>query len=141
MTNREIHLGRTAAGLVLDALDLVHEKLEESGMTQNDLAARLGVTKGRISQLLNGDGNMYLASLARLLGAMGYVVILDAKDVDEIVESEHTYTWQHTVSTISEDGHGVTTDVVTSSSKINPDHHLEPSSARPKSNISIRQLQ
>ncbi|MDE7387989.1 MAG: helix-turn-helix transcriptional regulator, partial [Muribaculaceae bacterium] len=46
--------------------DNVRQYLEENGMTQSKFAEKLGVTKGYISQIMNGDFNHRLSKLVEL---------------------------------------------------------------------------
>ncbi|WP_019928343.1 helix-turn-helix domain-containing protein [Nocardia sp. BMG111209] len=45
-----------------------------TGRKQNHIADLLGVTEGRVSQVLNGDGNLTVAALAKYARAYGYTV-------------------------------------------------------------------
>jgi len=67
-----------AARGIADAADLLLESFEASELTQDRLATLLGVTPGRVSQVLHGDGNVKVATLARFLAAMGYELRLTA---------------------------------------------------------------
>lgn len=49
----------------------VAELLEQKGWTQRQLAERIGVTEGRISQLLAADSNPTMRTLARIGNALG----------------------------------------------------------------------
>jgi len=64
--------------LILAATELVHELLEEQGVTKTELAQRLDRTKGFVTQLLGGDRNLTLRTLADLAGALGHRVDLVA---------------------------------------------------------------
>jgi len=68
-----------AARLELRAASLLTLALEASGISQSELADELGVTQGRVSQVLCGDGNLRLSTVARYLRAMGYIPKLDAQ--------------------------------------------------------------
>lgn len=57
--------------LVGEATDTVAGLLESLGLTQRKLASRLGVTPGRVSQILSGEENITLRSLASLGWALG----------------------------------------------------------------------
>ena len=57
---------------------LLHLALQASDLSQQQLASRLGVSPGRVSQVLSGDQNLYLTTLARYLRAMGYGLDLEA---------------------------------------------------------------
>lgn len=53
------------------AADLLAELRGSLGLTQRELAQRIGVTESRVSQVLAGSENLTLASLAELGWAMG----------------------------------------------------------------------
>lgn len=57
--------------LVGEVTDSVSALLQELGLSQADLAKRLGVTKGRVSQILSGRQNMTLRTLAAIGWALG----------------------------------------------------------------------
>jgi transcriptional regulator with XRE-family HTH domain len=64
-----------AAAQVMNLLELAKA---QSGMAQKDLAEALGVTEGRVSQVMTGDGNVHVATMARFLDAMGVKLTLSA---------------------------------------------------------------
>jgi DNA-binding phage protein len=72
-----------AAGLAVDVTALLDRVLEASGMTARALAERLGITEGRVSQVLNGDGNVYVSTLGRFIRAMGYRPVLAARNIED----------------------------------------------------------
>ncbi|HXF36350.1 MAG TPA: helix-turn-helix transcriptional regulator [Actinomycetota bacterium] len=57
--------------LVGEATDTVAGLLESLGISQRELASRLGVTPARISQVLSGKENLTLRSLGALGWALG----------------------------------------------------------------------
>jgi len=57
--------------LILDATEALARTLRGSGLTQSELAARLGKTKGFVSQILGGGKNLTLRTLADVAGALG----------------------------------------------------------------------
>ena len=57
--------------LVMEATDTVGGLLESLGLSQKELAERLGVTAGRVSQILSGSENLTLRSLGALGWALG----------------------------------------------------------------------
>ena len=61
-----------AARLRREALKALHRALKASGMSQVELAKRLGVRKSAVSQVLNGDGNVRITTLAEYLYATGH---------------------------------------------------------------------
>ncbi|MBH0023810.1 helix-turn-helix transcriptional regulator [Salinibacterium sp. SWN248] len=73
---------RKAARLERQVLLLIEQAMQNTRFTQAALAEALGVTAGRISQVLNGDGNLTIASLARTLAALEYEVFMTAESVN-----------------------------------------------------------
>lgn len=72
-------LGLAAARLAHDASALLRETRVKSGMNNKELAEVLELSEGRVSQVLSGDGNVRLSTLARFMGAMGHSVRLVAE--------------------------------------------------------------
>ena len=56
--------------------------LKRPDISQAKLAGRLGVTNGRVSQVVNGDGIKNLALLARYMRALGYEIEVTARPVE-----------------------------------------------------------
>lgn len=75
-TERAIEMA--AARAVNRADSLLSEAHSVSNVTQKELARALHVTEGRISQVLSGESNPRLTTLARYLSALGYALSLDA---------------------------------------------------------------
>ncbi|MGH3439748.1 MAG: helix-turn-helix domain-containing protein [Sciscionella sp.] len=75
--------GLAAANLAGQVMRLLHEALDESDLDQKALAEKVGVSQGRVSQVLNGDGNLRTAAIARYLRAMGYEAQIAATPVQE----------------------------------------------------------
>jgi len=61
--------------LSLDIIDQVHYILKESGITQRELAEKLGKSESEISKWLSGGHNITLKTLAKLKVALGTDVI------------------------------------------------------------------
>lgn len=57
--------------LILEATELIAELIEQSGMKRKDLAKKLGRSKGFVTQVLSGDRNMTLRTLADFAYALG----------------------------------------------------------------------
>ncbi|CAN1559336.1 Cro/C1-type helix-turn-helix domain [Mycobacteriaceae bacterium] len=74
--------GLAAADLAAQVMRILEQALDASGIDQKTLAEKLGVTQGRVSQVLNGDGNLRVAAVARYLRALGYETHLSATPVD-----------------------------------------------------------
>ncbi|MHA7209681.1 helix-turn-helix domain-containing protein [Arthrobacter sp. MDT1-65] len=84
----EMPLDAAAAKAAVDSVALINKVVDDSGLLQSALAKALGVTEGRVSQVLNGDGNVRIATLARFLKAAGYELDLKAKHVDDVDDSK-----------------------------------------------------
>lgn len=61
-----------AAALSNSVGSLLERVAGESGLTRSEIATRIGVSPGRVTQILDGDGNVRIATLARVLEATGY---------------------------------------------------------------------
>lgn len=57
---------------------LIHEALRASEMSQRELAEALEVTEGRVSQVLSGEADVLVTTVARYLAATGYMLDLTA---------------------------------------------------------------
>ena len=57
-------------GLVTDLTNEINWLMRERGLTRADLAARMGVSPGRVSQILGGGENLTLRTLAMLSTAL-----------------------------------------------------------------------
>ena len=73
-------LGLAAARAAGSVASVLASAMQRSGLTSRELARRLNVTEGRVSQVLNGDGNFHIATIARFLSAMGADLMVDAVD-------------------------------------------------------------
>jgi transcriptional regulator with XRE-family HTH domain len=60
-----------AARLRYTMLKHLHEALERSGLSQAELARRLGVRRSAVNQVFRGDGNVRIDTLAEYLHALG----------------------------------------------------------------------
>lgn len=83
---REGRLGMAAARGTVGAVALLNRAFAASGINQHELAERACVTDGRVSQVLNGDGNVRVSTLARFLRALGYHLRLSAVRAEPDVE-------------------------------------------------------
>lgn len=66
----------------------VVEYMEKEGINQNQLAERLGVTKGYVSQVLKGEFNYTLKKLIDLSLAIGKVPQIDYKAIAEVIQED-----------------------------------------------------
>jgi hypothetical protein len=71
-----------ASQLTNDALILLQTALSSTGVTQKQLADTLGIGESRVSQVINGDGNIKLTTLARYMRALGYAVTVSVTPVE-----------------------------------------------------------
>ncbi|RJR38730.1 MAG: XRE family transcriptional regulator [Deltaproteobacteria bacterium] len=62
--------------LIMEVAETLCRLLEEENVSRKELAARLGKTKGFVSQLLNGGRNLTLRTVADILHVLGYRVSL-----------------------------------------------------------------
>src|ERR1700744_2629838 len=89
--------------LVTQLTNEITWSLRERGLTRADLAARMGVSPGRVSQILGGGENLTLRTLAALTSALDarFAAELPSLKVDdtftsrartdaEAVQSQHT---------------------------------------------------
>jgi transcriptional regulator with XRE-family HTH domain len=72
-----------AERLILNATELILELMEHEGLTRSGLAERTGKSKGYVSQLLNGERNMTLRTLAEIAHAVGHRIELSARPLSE----------------------------------------------------------
>lgn len=71
--------GNLAAARLADLVAALMEAVEDAcPARQKDIAEAMGVTPGRVSQLMAGDGNVRIATLARFLDGCGYELSLTA---------------------------------------------------------------
>ena len=63
-------------GLILDVTEAISEVMQKEGITKAQLAKRMGRTKGFITQLLSGDRNLTLRTLAGVVDALECRVLI-----------------------------------------------------------------
>jgi transcriptional regulator with XRE-family HTH domain len=69
--------------LLVEVTEAIAKVLNEEGISQTELARRLGTTKGYVSQLLNGGRNLTLKTLADVADALGCVIEVCLQDEAE----------------------------------------------------------
>ncbi|MCB9230703.1 MAG: helix-turn-helix transcriptional regulator [Bacteroidia bacterium] len=69
--------------------NLVKDYMEKEGINQTQLAERLGVSKGYVSQVLNGDFDHRISKLVSLVLATGNVPKLNFKPLDEVLQKDY----------------------------------------------------
>jgi len=65
-------------GLIFKVTELICKMLKDKQITRKQLADRIGVTKGHISQLLSGEHNMTLETAAEIFYALGCQITVEA---------------------------------------------------------------
>ena len=65
--------------LIIEVTEAMARALRGSGLTQTELAHRLGKSKGFVSQVLGGGKNLTLRTLADVAGALGCKVQVQLK--------------------------------------------------------------
>jgi transcriptional regulator with XRE-family HTH domain len=65
--------------LILEVTEAMARALRSSGLTQAELADRMGKSKGFVSQILGGGRNLTLRTLADVAGALGCKVQIQLK--------------------------------------------------------------
>lgn len=73
--------------LILEVTEALVQGLERAGISQAELAARLGKTKGFISQILAGGRNLTLRTVADFADAMGQHISVKVCERDEWVRT------------------------------------------------------
>jgi transcriptional regulator with XRE-family HTH domain len=67
---------------------IVHEYMEREQINQSELAERLNVSKGYVSQILNGNFNYTLKKLIEISLKLGQVPCIEYKSVQSIIKSD-----------------------------------------------------
>lgn len=71
-----------------DLFNQVNDYLRESKISRNDLAKTLGVTKGYVSQVLNGNCDHRLSKIVELSMAIGKVPTITFQDLQMILDDD-----------------------------------------------------
>lgn len=72
----------------LDLYTMMNKYMESNNLSRTDLAKKLGVTKGYISQVLNGDFDHRLSKLVELSMSIGMVPQINYIPVDKVFVKE-----------------------------------------------------
>lgn len=59
-------------GAIMAVTDLIEEAMETEGVSRAELARRLGKSKGWVTQLLDGEANKTIRTVADVLAVLGY---------------------------------------------------------------------
>lgn len=72
----------------IDLYNCAENFMESNKMNRAQLAKHLGVSKGYVSQLLNGDYDHKLSKLAELSIAFGFVPKIEFQPIDEMLKED-----------------------------------------------------
>lgn len=77
--------------LMIEVREKICEYMQLEGITRTELAKRLDVTKGYITQILSGSRNVTLRTLAAVADALGYEVKLRLRRLKQPKEQRVSY--------------------------------------------------
>lgn len=72
----------------IELFNQVSDYLEKNNMKRSELAKKLGVTKGYISQVLNGDADHRISKVIELSLAIGLIPEIKFKDLGEYINTD-----------------------------------------------------
>lgn len=78
--------GLAAANATANIMKLLEDTKEYKGLANIDIALIMGTTEQRIEEIFNGDGNLHIATVAKLLDAMDTILGLYTID-KEVIET------------------------------------------------------
>ncbi|MGE5480510.1 MAG: helix-turn-helix transcriptional regulator [Chloroflexota bacterium] len=84
LRSKEYWLG----SIQIDLFNLVEDYLKEKGMNRTQFAEKLGVTKGYVSQVLNGDFNHRISKMVELALAIGKAPKIEFVDLDKYMMAD-----------------------------------------------------
>jgi len=67
---------------------MVQDYLDTQNMTRKELAEKLGVSKGYISQILNGESDHRLSKIVSLSTALGKAPYIYLKELDTVIKND-----------------------------------------------------
>ena len=73
----------------IDLYNCAENFMEANNINRTQLAKHLGVSKGYVSQLLNGDYDHKLSKLIELAIAFGYVPKIDFQSIDDVLSEDY----------------------------------------------------
>lgn len=82
LENPEYALEAAKGDFIMDVTESICEILEDKKIERKDLAKKMKKTKGYISQLLNGNRNMTLNTLAEIAFVLGYTPKIEFEEKD-----------------------------------------------------------
>jgi transcriptional regulator with XRE-family HTH domain len=82
--------GYWLAKIQISLYQQIQKYMDNHGLNRSQLAKRLGVSKGYVSQVLNGDFNHRLSTLVELSLSVGKIPEINFIDLDKQVYDENT---------------------------------------------------
>jgi len=76
------------AKLQIELFNEVESYMKKNGLNRVQFAEKLGVSKGYVSQILNGDADHRLSKFVELSLSIGLVPTLSFEDIDTLIERE-----------------------------------------------------
>src|SRR6056297_3759121 len=76
--------GYWVAKIQIELYNQLSDYMKKHHLNRSQLADKLGVTKGYVSQILNGDFNHRISTLVELSLAMGKAPVIQFSDLDKI---------------------------------------------------------
>jgi len=92
--------------LIFEITETICKVMDEKGINKTKLSKLAGVSKSNITQLLSGDQNMRLTTVADLLYALDSKMAVSAVplDIDSILESTTFNQWAPAVDIVIQQG-------------------------------------
>ena len=69
---------------IVEVTEGIIELMKERAISRKELAEQLGKTKGRISQLIDGEANLTLRTLSDIYAALGYKVVVNMENPSKL---------------------------------------------------------
>ncbi len=88
--------------LLYDLTETIYERMKQKGISQRELAKRLGVSDAYISKILKGNENISLKTLLKLALALGLNVEIKMQPIEQMSfrkteESTSNRSWQEVI--------------------------------------------
>jgi len=74
--------GKYAARLAVDTIAYLNRAVEQSKLTHAQLADKVGVAEARVTEILESDGNLRVATVGKMFAALGYRVQLTLEPLE-----------------------------------------------------------
>ncbi|WP_075957155.1 XRE family transcriptional regulator [Ornithinimicrobium sp. CNJ-824] len=82
MADPRLRVELIAADFADEVASLIQETFKDASISQAEIAQILGVSEARVTQIKQTDGNLYVATLAKTLAALGYSLELRARPAE-----------------------------------------------------------